>query len=117
MPPSAISTVILLIFSNAFMTIAWYGHLKFKETALWKVIIVSRLISFFEYCMQVPANRLGSEAGLSGYQLKVIQEAITLAVFCVFAFVYLGEKLRWNYLVGFAFVLTGVFFCFHKWTA
>jgi uncharacterized protein (DUF486 family) len=117
MPTGVIPTVVLLIFSNTFMTIAWYGHLKFEKTAIWKVILVSWLIAFFEYCLQVPANRLGNQGGLSGYQLKVIQEAVTLTVFCVFAFFYLGEKLRWNYLVGFGFVLVGVFFCFHRWTA
>jgi uncharacterized protein len=114
---AAFLPVVLLTISNTFMTFAWYGHLKFEKTALWKVILVSWLIAFFEYCFQVPANRLGNEGGLSGYQLKVIQEAITLTVFCVFAFFYLNEKLQWNYLVGFGCVLLGVFFVFHKWTA
>ncbi|MGD0767994.1 MAG: DMT family protein [Tepidisphaeraceae bacterium] len=114
---AAIFPVVLLTISNAFMTIAWYGHLKFERTVLWKVVLVSWLIAFFEYCFQVPANRLGNVGGLTGYQLKMIQEVITLAVFCVFAFVYLGEKLRWNYLAGFACVLLGVFFVFHRWTA
>ena len=114
---AAIVPVVLLTISNAFMTVAWYGHLKFERSALWKVIVVSWLIAFFEYCFQVPANRIGNEAGLTGYQLKVIQEAITLTVFCVFAFFYLNEKLRWNYLAGFGCVLLGVFFVFHKWTA
>src|SRR3984957_8350592 len=114
---AALSTVILLSISNAFMTFAWYGHLKFEKTALWKVILVSWLIAFFEYCFQVPANRIGNVGGLSGYQLKVIQEAITLTVFCIFALFYLNEKLKWNYLVGFGCVLLGVFFVFHKWTA
>jgi len=114
---AAIFPVILLTISNTFMTIAWYGHLKFERTVLWKVVLVSWLIAFFEYCFQVPANRLGNVGGLTGYQLKMIQEVITLAVFCVFAFVYLGEKLRWNYLAGFACVLLGVFFVFHRWTA
>jgi uncharacterized protein (DUF486 family) len=114
---AAFLPVVLLTISNTFMTFAWYGHLKFEKTMLWKAILVSWLIAFFEYCFQVPANRFGSEGGLSGYQLKVIQEAITLTVFCVFAFFYLNEKLRWNYLVGFGCVLLGVFFVFHKWTA
>ena len=114
---AAIFPVILLTISNTFMTIAWYGHLKFERTALWKVVLASWLIAFFEYCFQVPANRLGNEGGLTGYQLKMIQEVITLAVFCLFAFVYLGERLRWNYFAGFACVLQGVFFVFHKWTA
>jgi len=114
---ASILPVILLTISNTFMTIAWYGHLKFERTALWKVILISWLIAFFEYCFQVPANRLGNEKGLTGYQLKMIQEVITLTVFCIFAFVYLGEKLRWNYLLGFACIMLGVFFVFHKWTA
>jgi hypothetical protein len=114
---AAIFPVIFLTISNTFMTIAWYGHLKFERTALWKVIIISWLIAFFEYCFQVPGNRIGHEKGLSGYQLKMIQEAITLTVFCVFAMLYLGEPPRWNYLVGFGCILLGVFFVFHRWTA
>ena len=110
-------TVLLLICSNTFMTIAWYGHLKHRSAPLIEAIVVSWLIAFLEYCFQVPANRIGNENGLSGYQLKVIQEAITLTVFCIFAFLYLKEPLKWNYLVGFACVLLGVFFVFHKWAA
>jgi len=110
-------TIILLFISNAFMTTAWYGHLKFEKTALWKVVLVSWLIAFFEYCFQVPANRIGNLEGWSGYQLKIVQEAITLVVFVAFATVYLKETLRWNYLVGFLLVLAGVFCVFHKWTA
>lgn len=109
-------TIALLFVSNTFMTIAWYGHLKFEKVALFKVIIISWLIAFFEYCFQVPANRIGSLEGWSGYQLKIVQEAVTLTVFCVFAWVYLREPLRWNYLVGFSFVLLGVYFVFHRWT-
>jgi hypothetical protein len=108
-------TVILLTISNTFMTFAWYGHLKYEKSALWKAILVSWCIAFFEYCFQVPANRIGNERGMSGYQLKVIQEAITLAVFVVFAMLYLKERPAWNHLVGFALVLTGVFFVFHRW--
>jgi uncharacterized protein len=108
-------TIALLFVSNTFMTIAWYGHLKFEKVALFKVILISWCIAFFEYCFQVPANRIGSLEGWSGYQLKIVQEAITLTVFCVFAWVYLREPLRWNYLVGFCFVLVGVFFVFHRW--
>jgi hypothetical protein len=108
-------TVILLTISNTFMTFAWYGHLKYEKSALWKAILVSWLIAFFEYCFQVPANRIGHENGMSGYQLKVVQEAITLAVFCVFAMFYLKERLAWNHLVGFGCVLAGVFFVFHRW--
>ena len=104
-------TILLLIGSNIFMTFAWYGHLKYKEVALWKVILISWSIAFFEYCLQVPANRSGYEvAHLSGYQLKVIQEVITLCVFIVFAWLVLGERLRWNYAVSFAFMAAAVYF-------
>jgi uncharacterized protein (DUF486 family) len=96
------------------MTFAWYGHLKFKESPLWIVIPVSWGIAFFEYCLQVPANRIGSTY-YSPAQLKVIQEVITLIVFSVFSVVYLNEKFKWNYLVGFAFILLAVFFVFKKW--
>lgn len=109
------TTVILLILSNVFMTIAWYGHLKHKDVALWKAIVVSWLIAFFEYCLQVPANRIGSNQGFSGAQLKIIQEAITLVVFSVFAIVYLKEKLAWNHIVGFALVMAAVFVVSHDW--
>lgn len=96
------------------MTFAWYGHLKFKDAALWKVILVSWLIAFFEYCFQVPANRIGSET-FSGAQLKTIQEVITLVVFSVFSVYYLKEELKWNYLVGFGLIIAAVFFIFKKW--
>jgi uncharacterized protein len=86
-------TIILLTISNVFMTAAWYGHLKYKESALWKVILVSWLIAFAEYCFQVPANRIG-HAHFSAAQLKTIQEVITLLVFCVFSVVYLKEELK-----------------------
>src|ERR1019366_3840011 len=105
--------VVLLIGSNAFMTFAWYGHLKFKEVVLWKVILVSWAIAFFEYCLQVPANRIGS-ATYSGAQLKIIQEVITLTVFAVFSVLYLKEELKWNYLVSFFFIIGAVFFAFKK---
>ena len=95
-------TVALLTISNTFMTFAWYGHLKFKETTLWKVILVSWGIAFFEYCFQVPANRIGSGT-YSAAQLKVIQEVISLLVFAGFSVWWLGEALRWNHL--------GAFFC------
>jgi len=108
------TTIILLTISNIFMTAAWYGHLKFKETALWKVILISWLIAFAEYCFQVPANRLGSYQ-FSTAQLKTIQEVITLIVFCVFSVVYLREELKWNYVVGFLFIVGAVFFVFKKW--
>src|SRR5260221_13870562 len=96
------TTVLLLIDSNVFMTFAWYGHLKFKSVDLWKVILASWGIAFFEYCLQVPANRWGSER-FSAYQLKIIQEGITLTVFLLFAVLYLREVPRWNYLVSFIF--------------
>lgn len=107
-------TIILLTLSNVFMTIAWYGHLKFKETNLWKVILVSWLIAFVEYCFQVPANRIGHRQ-FTAAQLKTIQEVITLAVFCVFSVVYLKEELKWNYVVGFLMILGAVFFVFKEW--
>jgi uncharacterized protein len=105
--------VVLLIGSNTFMTFAWYGHLKFKEVSLWKVIVVSWAIAFFEYCLQVPANRLGSQT-YSVDQLKVIQEVITLTVFGVFSVLYFGDKLQWNHAVAFGFLVAGAFFMFHK---
>jgi uncharacterized protein (DUF486 family) len=107
-------TVALLLVSNVFMTIAWYGHLKFKSTPLWTVIIVSWLIAFFEYCFQVPANRIGHYQ-FTAAQLKTIQEVITLLVFSVFSVVYLKEELKWNYLVGFMMIIVAVFFIFKKW--
>lgn len=105
------TTILLLIASNIFMTFAWYGHLKYKEADLWKVILVSWGIAFFEYCLQVPANRWG-HGRFTAYQLKIIQEGITLAVFLGFALVYLKEPPRWNYLVSFAFILGAVYFAF-----
>lgn len=107
-------TVILLTFSNIFMTFAWYGHLKFRNAPLWQAILGSWLIAFVEYCFQVPANRIGY-GRFNGAQLKTIQEVITLAVFCVFSVLYLREQLRWNYLVGFALIAGAVFFVFHRW--
>ena len=106
--------VILLTISNIFMTCAWYGHLKFKSTALWVVILASWGIAFFEYCFQVPANRIGHEF-FSAAQLKIMQEAITIIIFCFFSVLYLKEDLKWNYLVGFALILLAVFFVFKKW--
>lgn len=106
-------TVLLLIGSNVFMTFAWYGHLKYKDVALWKVILISWGIAFFEYCLQVPANRIGS-APFSAAQLKIIQEVITLIVFGVFSVLYLKQDFRWNYIVSFLFILGAVFFAFKK---
>jgi uncharacterized protein len=111
---SNMKTVALLTISNVFMTAAWYGHLKFKESALWKVILVSWLIAFVEYCFQVPANRIGHYQ-FSAPQLKIIQEVITLVVFGFFSVVYLKEGLRWNYIVAFAMILGAVFFMFKRW--
>jgi hypothetical protein len=108
------TTILLLTISNIFMTFAWYGHLKYRNTPLFKVILVSWMIAFFEYCFQVPANRIGSYE-FSAIQLKTIQEVITLAVFSVFSVLYLKQDLRWNYLVGFAMVVAAVFVIFKKW--
>ena len=103
---------LLLLCSNVFMTFAWYGHLRHTRTALWIAVVVSWGVAFFEYCFQVPANRIGYAAGLSGAQLKTMQEVITLVVFVVFARLYLGEAIKWNVLVGFAFVAVGAAFVF-----
>lgn len=105
-------TILLLCCSNIFMTIAWYGHLRFENVPLWKVVLVSWGIAFFEYCFQVPANRIGFVEGFNGYQLKMIQEVVTLTIFCVFAVLYLKEPLRWNYLASFACILGAVYFMF-----
>lgn len=109
-----ITPIILLTISNIFMTFAWYGHLKHKTTALWLAIILSWGIAFFEYCFQVPANRIGHEV-YSAAQLKTMQEVITLIVFSGFSVWYLKEEFRWNYLVGFALIILAVFFIFKKW--
>ena len=107
------TTIILLTISNVFMTIAWYGHLKYRSSPLYLAILVSLSIAFFEYCFQVPANRIGY-GQFTGAQLKTIQEVITLIVFAVFSVVYLKEPLKWNYLVGFGFMVMAVFFVFKK---
>jgi uncharacterized protein len=108
-----VRTVILLTISNIFMTFAWYGHLRFRESPLWIAILASWLIAFAEYCFQVPANRIGSYQ-FSTAQLKTIQEVITLVVFSVFSVTYLRETFRWNYLVAFAFMVGAVFFMFYE---
>ena len=105
--------VLLLIGSNIFMTFAWYGHLKFKEVPLWKVILVSWGIALFEYCLQVPANRMGARV-YTPDQLKVMQEVITLSVFGVFSVFYFGDTLKWNHAAAFACLVCGAFFMFHK---
>lgn len=110
----ALKTILLLFASNVFMTFAWYGHLKYKEHALWLVALISWGIAFFEYCLQVPANRIGHGA-FSAAQLKTIQEIITLTVFAGFSVWYLNEPVKWNHLVGFAFIVLAAFFIFKKW--
>jgi uncharacterized protein (DUF486 family) len=107
-------TVTLLIFSNVFMTFAWYGHLKETGVPIWKAILASWGIAFFEYCLMVPANRAGYLEGYSGFQLKMIQEVITLTVFSIFAVLYLKEPFHWKYLVSFGFLLGAVYFAFKK---
>jgi uncharacterized protein len=105
------TAILLLTASNVFMTFAWYGHLKFKSAPLWLVILASWGIALFEYILMVPANRWGS-AHFSVFQLKIIQEVITLSVFTVFAVSFLGTRLRWNYVVAFLFILAAVVFTF-----
>jgi uncharacterized protein (DUF486 family) len=106
-----IKTVGLLFCSNLFMTVAWYGHLKHRSSPLWVAILVSWMIALPEYCFQVPANRFGY-GSLSAFQLKIIQEIVTLTVFVVFAWLYLDEPLRWHYLGSFACIVGAVLFAF-----
>ena len=106
-----LSPILLLIAANVFMTFAWYGHLKYKAVALWIVILASWGIAFFEYCLQVPANRMGS-AVYTTVQLKTIQEVITLTVFIGFSVWYLGEPIKWNHLAGFAMMIGAAFLVF-----
>jgi uncharacterized protein (DUF486 family) len=112
--PIPVITIGLLVASNVFMTFAWYGHLKYKSTALITVIFISWGIAFFEYCLMVPANRIG-HAAFSAAQLKTIQEVITLLVFALFSVFYLKEPLSWNHALGFGFIALGAYFIFHKW--
>lgn len=107
-------TVVLLTISNVFMTFAWYGHLKFRHTSLVTVILVAWGIAFFEYCFQVPANRIGYSQ-FTAAQLKTIQEVISLAVFALFSILYLKEEFRWNYALGFALLVAAAFVVFKKW--
>ena len=109
-----VRTILLLTASNIFMTFAWYGHLKNTELPLWKAILISWGIAFFEYCLMVPANRMGFMSGINGFQLKITQEVITLVVFAVFAVLYLKEPFHWKYLVSFALILGAVYFAFKK---
>ena len=106
------TTILLLVASNVLMTFAWYGHLQYgREWPLWQAILVSWGIAFFEYCLAVPANRFGYGA-FSGFQLKIIQEIVTLAVFVVFAVFFLRERLAWNHAVAFAFLGVAAYFAF-----
>lgn len=116
MPTTAIpfTTIGLLLLSNVFMTFAWYGHLKHKSAPFVAVILISWGIAFFEYCLQVPANRIG-HGYYSAVELKTIQEVLTLLVFAGFSVWYLGEPLRWNHLVGFSLLVAACFFIFKKW--
>ncbi len=109
----ALVSVILLVISNTFMTFAWYGHLKFQHRPLWIVILVSWSIAFFEYCFQVPANRLGIRA-FSAAQLKTLQEIITLVVFCFFSVYYLKEPIRLQTIAGFGLMILAALLIFKK---
>lgn len=113
LPAIPFLTVGLLILSNVFMTFAWYGHLKFENKPLYLVILVSWGIALFEYCAQVPANRIGY-GYFNAAQLKTIQEIITLSVFVIFSVFYLGEAIHWKQIVGFVFIAIGAFFIFTK---
>jgi uncharacterized protein (DUF486 family) len=111
--PALWAPPLMLIASNVFMTFAWYGHLKFKTTPLLVVILASWGIALFEYCLAVPANRIGHQV-YSAAQLKTMQEVITLVVFAIFSVLVLGEKLSWNHMVGFALIALGAGFVFMK---
>ena len=106
-----VTPILLLLASNVFMTFAWYGHLRFTDRPLWLVIVVSWGIAFFEYCLQVPGNRIGFRV-YNPAQLKTIQEIITLSVFVVFSVTYLDAAIKWNHLVGFALIVAAAFFIF-----
>jgi uncharacterized protein (DUF486 family) len=106
-----VKTVVLLIVSNIFMTIAWYGHLKYKSEPLVWVILISWSVALFEYIFQVPANRIGAQT-FSLMQLKIMQECITLVVFTVIAYLLFGQTLRWNHLVSYGFIICAVYFSF-----
>ena len=109
--PAWLLPILLLLASNVFMTFAWYGHLKFENKPLWIVIAASWGIAFFEYCLAVPANRYGHSV-YNAAELKTMQEVITLVIFAVFSVFYLGEKLTYNHLIGFALICLGAFFVF-----
>ena len=107
-----VAPILMLLASNVFMTFAWYGQLKFPAAPLWIVIPLSWGLAFFEYCLAVPANRIGYSV-YSAAQLKTMQEVITLAVFAVFSVIYLGESFKWNYAVAFVLLAAAAFFAFH----
>ena len=108
---AAVAPVLMLVASNVFMTFAWYGHLKVEHRPIWLIVLVSWGIAFFEYCLAVPANRIGRLA-YSPAELKTMQEVITLSVFVVFSVTYLGERLTWNHAIGFALIAAGALFVF-----
>lgn len=119
-----ITTILFLVVSNIFMTIAWYGHLRFKDFSwgknlgLFTIICISWGLAFFEYLFQVPANRIGFKGDGGPYslvQLKTIQEAITLIVFMVFSMIVFKQKFEWNHIVGFCLIIAAVYFIFKKW--
>ncbi len=114
MPTVPLYTIGLLLLSNVFMTFAWYGHLKYKAAPLYVVIFISWGIAFFEYCLQVPANRMG-HGYFSAVELKTIQEVLTLLVFVFFSYFYLGEALRWNHYLGFGLIIAAVYVIFREW--
>jgi uncharacterized protein (DUF486 family) len=107
-------TILLLTASNIFMTFAWYGNMKNTSLPLWKAILISWGIAFFEYCLMVPANRFGFTNGFNGFQLKITQEVITLVVFSLFAIFYLKEPFQWRYLISFTLLIGAVYFMFKK---
>jgi len=109
---NTLTTVVLLVISNIFMNFAWYGHLKKMEYPVWQAILVSWGIAFFEYVLMVPANRIGFQT-LSIFQLKILQEVITISVFVLIAIFYFKETMKWNYMVAFGFIIGAVFFVFY----
>src|SRR4051812_13062935 len=115
MSTTYVAPILLLLASNVFMTFAWYGQLRSPATSLWLLIPASWGIAFFEYCLAVPANKIGHQV-YSAAQLKTMQEIITLVVFAVFSVLYLGESLRWNHGVSFLFLCGAAFFAFNKWS-
>jgi uncharacterized protein len=107
-------TILLLTASNVFMTFAWYGNLKNTSIPIWKAILISWGIAFFEYCLMIPANKLGYENGFTGFQLKMTQEVITLVVFSTFAVFYLKESLEWKHVLSFSLLMASVYVMFKK---